>query len=239
MFLSKHFDPWLKEHLPYGLFSPEPEVERTVANFILGRPPLWSQEQPPPSTLPPPSTILLTLPNPLFLSHPPPYCVSEYHQKRVVHLCEFEIFLIKRCTTLADIKQTRDITLHYTAIKMIVNGHNLWGMDLPPPLLLMREYYVLTMAAMPTVTHMIERAVKRSNNCNVHSRSEKIPSIYATAYTEMVKRGVPLQQNKINQTIGVRFKNKGVHMINMSSMNIKKLKMPIFHKRQGKALRTG
>ena len=94
---------------------------------------------------------------------------------------------------------------------MIANGHNLWGMDLPPPLLLMREYYVLTMAAMPTVTHMIERAVKRSNNCNVHGRSEKMRNIYETVYTETVKRGVPLQQNKKNQTIGVRSKNKGVH----------------------------
>ena len=77
----------------------------------------------------------------------------------------------------------------------------------------MRNHYILVMAALPTVTHMIERAVKRANNCNLNGRSKKMRSVYATANTELVKNGSLTKKNEKNETVWVRSKASGKHMI--------------------------
>ena len=45
IFLRKYFAQWMNDHLPYRLFSPEQPVAQIVANFILGRAPLYSIEE--------------------------------------------------------------------------------------------------------------------------------------------------------------------------------------------------
>ena len=103
IFLQKHFAQWMNEHLPYGLFSPEQPVAQIVANFILGWTPLYSIEE-----------ARVTHPN---------TCVSRYHENREINLCEFEVFLHKECNTIELFWQTKDITDHLPAIKMLAEGH--------------------------------------------------------------------------------------------------------------------
>ena len=195
IFLRKHFAQWMNEHLPYGLFSPEQPVAQTVANFILGRAPLHPREEGD-------ATRRKT-------------CISTYHQSRYIDLCEFELFLHKECNTIELIRQTKDVIDHLPAIEMLAEGHQLWDQNapLPPPLLSIQNYYLLNMSALPTSTHMIERAVKRANNCNVHGRSEKMRSVYATANTETVKNGTLIVKNKKEQNVIVRSKKRGEHLI--------------------------
>ena len=183
-FLVKHFDPWANEHLPYCLFAPEVAVARTAANFLLGRPPLWSQ-----------GTNELTSDT---------CCESEFHQKRKINLREFELFLCERCSTRTTIQQQSLLTQNQTVIGRIANGENLWAQEnLPEDLNLFREHYILKLSAQPTVTHMIERAVKRANNCYVQNRSEKMRSVFVTAYTETIKHGSLKKKNKKEQWVEV------------------------------------
>ena len=175
----------MNEHLPYGLFSPKQPVAQIVANFILGWTPLYIKE------------ARVTCPN---------TCISTYHENREINLFEFEVFLDKECNTIELIWQAKDITDHLSVIKMLAEGHRLWEhhVPLPPPLLSVQNYYLLTISVLPTSTHMIDRAVKRTNNCNVHGCNRKMRSVYATPNTDTVENGTLISKNKKEQNVIVR-----------------------------------
>ena len=210
-FLIKHFDPWVNEHLPYALFSPEFEVAKTVANFITGGQLLWEQD-----------------PN-------PPTCHSKFHE-RDVNLREFERFLRQHCTTLDAIKATDDIAKYLPAIEQLKTC-SLWEEQVSHPLTELRDHYILHMAALPTVTHMIERAVKRANNTNLQGRSEKTRSITATTNTELVKNGSLKRKNDKNETVFVRSKKKGEHMINYVISEHKRIEVNNYSQQKRKQIK--